>query len=997
MRRLTLTLLGVLAVLNLLAQDRMVAPSQFSTPQSMIDHTQAEQAALQSPGTQTTSPFALGSATAANIVATKIGEASNAFASLSTGVNQITHITGSNFMVATYRNNASICGGASGNYRYSFSTDLGATWDVAAGSAGTCFGYGFMNPAQSQAGRYPNVVAYLPTGETSVDSIDLVYAGWTHDGVGGNPFTRWTGSVVGVINNATTAQPNAPDVAQEDYPMVSTDDEGSTNLVERVSGEYWIPSPVSSTNPAIDGNVNLWKGEFNDNTGVVDWNVAATLDPNHVDPSNIVISNPVMGFGPTGQAGIVAWLGDVVAPAGSPYGSDSTLTIVYSRTGDGGATWGPVEEIPMATYPNLIDSLENFWITVLTNGDTVPASGGAPTTGFDLDVTVDANGNPHLVVLVGSGSVRNEDGSRSALGVYSIYSGFRKFVIDWTPDPSGQWNGIVLGSPATFRGEFTGISLDNYVQASRSEDGTKVFLSWTDTDTTGNFGSNENLQPDLFARAYDVNTGLISDVINWTDGDASWDGQARMPTVDPIALFDGNCLYTVPTMVSEFTDGAATTGYWYFSNIEYDACNDITLTPNFLSDCANSTLAATPSVNQPSCGATDGSIDPAISGGSGPYIYSWSTGATTPTLTGVGPGTYTLLVTDAEGCTVNETFQLQSVNAPTATAVPISDVSCFGAGDGSATFTMSGGTAPYSFDWANGETDSIAMMLPPGTTEVTITDASGCVTFAEATVVEPEELLVDRTTDGQVTCAGDSNGAVSVNVSGGNAPYTYNWDNGATGQSITGLVPGDYLVTVTDANGCETTGLASVEEAVALVPTVSSDFGVLGVNPEAAPGNGTPYNYTITLLSVAGEEPAPFDTTISNSLQSDGIALGGLCAGTYEVVTEDQLGCTAIDTVTIDLGEPCALATSIKGGILRSFNLYPNPTTGVLHVAVELPSTSDVQVEVVNTQGQVVASREAANVPYFNPTFDLSDQAGGIYLLRVSTPQGTETAKVVLK
>ncbi len=1002
-------LVGMLTALGLSAQAQRVVPADA---QEALQAVPLNQEIVERPGPATPSLPPVGTQVVSNITATQIGQATNAFSSLSTGVNQLSHITSANFMVAIYRHDLNTCGGESGHYRYSFSTDLGATWDI--GAAGTdptaCYGYGRLNNAFQETGRFPNVIAHLPTGQTLADSIDLIFTGRHFPLGGGLP---WTGCLFGTVDDATNWVSETNNVVQENYPMASTEDEGSTNLVERVPGEYWVPSSTLSGTPALDGNVNLWKGVYNNTTGVVDWSVATTLTPNSFEPTaadvNRVISNAVMGFSPDGQDGIVAWLGDLAAPAGSPFGSDSALTIVYSRTSDGGNTWGPVEEINMLSYPNLIDSLQSFWINVLTaTGDTVPSSAGVPTTGFDLDLTVDANGNPHVIVLVGSAATNLADGTINFPPTYSIFSGLRKFVIDWTIDPAGDWNGIVLGSPATFRGEFVGISVDPYVQASRSEDGTKVFLSWTDTDTTGNFGTDDNLNPDLFGRMIDVNTSQISPTINWTDGDANWDGAALMPTVDPIALFDGTATYTVPTMVSSFTDGLATTGYWYFSNIAYGN-SSTTLPIDYLSNCFQSTLADAPTVTEPNCGNSDGVINPNITGGVAPFTYSWNTGATSASLTGLNPGTYSYVVTDAEGCSVSGEILLESASPVTATPQVISDISCAGLSDGSAALEMADGTAPYSFVWGNGETDSIATQLPAGTTTVEVTDAAGCVIFAEVAVSEPAALVVDDVTDGVVTCFGDSDGEVSAAASGGTGNLSYSWDDGSTGATVSNLPAGTYEVTVTDENGCTATQNATVAQPAALgpqliaIPAFSPNSGSITIDPTNGPGNGPEYTYTISLDNVLGLPPAdPFDTTFT-SLNPNGEAFIGLCGGTYTVIVEDVKGCLDTGSVTVEASPNayCAQAdttTAINGtkGLSR-FNVYPNPAEGMLQVELELVEMGDLVLEVVNTQGEAVATRRVSRVPSYQTTFDLSHVAGGMYLLRVTTSQGTQSTKVMLR
>jgi hypothetical protein len=998
-----------------LAQTTQIVPKAQIQAKPLVTPRITPEAAIPATTTPTSSPFALGAKTSGMVTATKVGEGPNAFGGLSTATNQITHLPGLGFMSLIHRNNNLICGGQSGQFRYAYSTDLGQTWDVAQGGTGTCYGYGAINPAHTQAGRYPNLFAFLPGGATELDSVRLAYGGWSHNGVGGNTTINWTGNVAGVVSDPAGWLNPTTNVAQEAYPMYLLGglDYGATNMVERLPGEYWMPLVNRDQSSNDEGNIDLWKGLYNSNTGELDWTKEAVISPNHTNTGtngDPVIGSPNMAFGPNGNDGILIWTGDLVS--NNPLGIDSTANLIYTRTSDGGATWDAPEEFDLLAYPNLTERLQSA-LFINAAGDTLPSSTGVGTLSFTSDVVVDANGTPHIIARVATGQINQADGTVSPLGF--IYPTLPKVLVDFTLDNNGDWNGIFLADIACWVGEFTDgsasdgtVLIDVWCQAARSEDGTKIFFSWTDTDTTG-IGGADNLSPDLFGRALDITTMQLTPITDWTDGDPSWDGNVFLPTIAPIALDKGSNVFGVPTMVSEFTDAAQTTGYWYFSDIEYDL-GTATIPVDFLSDCAQSTLAATPTVTAPTCGANDGTINANVSGGVSPYTYAWSTGATTAALSGIGPGTYSVFITDGDGCSVTEDFFIQSANAPVAAEVTVADISCAGQTDGSATFTMTGGSSPYAFAWDNGETDSVATALVAGTTGVTITDANGCVTFAEATITEPVALTIVNTVDGQVTCDGDTDGEVSVTATGGTGTYTYDWDNGTSGQTISGLPANDYVVTVTDQNGCTTTGFATVEAAVSFDPIIAANAlttfpnsGSILIEVANSPGNGAPYTYTITLLGVDGmAATTPYDT-VAVINQPDGFTLDELCGGTYEVVVEDAAGCIQTDTVEVGViagreDLKCDVATAIsQTGLLRLFNVYPNPSTGMLQVEVELPQSDDVRLEVVNTQGQVIASRAATHVPNFAATFDLSDQAGGIYLLRVSTPQGSQTAKFFLQ
>ncbi len=150
------------------------------------------------------------------------------------------------------------------------------------------------------------------------------------------------------------------------------------------------------------------------------------------------------------------------------------------------------------------------------------------------------------------------------------------------------------------------------------------------------------------------------------------------------------------------------------------------------------------------------------------------------------------------------------------------DALCNGAADGSVDLTVSGGTAPFTYAWDNGETTEDISALAAGTYNVTITDANGCTATASAVVGEPT-LLAGSAVATDALCNGAADGTVDLTVSGGTAPFTYAWSNGETTEDISTLAAGTYNVTITDANGCTATASATVNEPI-LAGWISSSY-----------------------------------------------------------------------------------------------------------------------------------------------------------------------------
>src|SRR5690606_26477012 len=200
-------------------------------------------------------------------------------------------------------------------------------------------------------------------------------------------------------------------------------------------------------------------------------------------------------------------------------------------------------------------------------------------------------------------------------------------------------------------------------------------------------------------------------------------------------------------------------------------------------------------------GNNTGEASVIVSGGTMPYEYLWSDGQTTATATQLVAGDYSVLVTDANGCSITQDYTIDEPELLTVT-IDSTNITCFNAANGTATAIVAGGVLPYQYAWSNGETTDMIENLTPGAYTVTITDANGCTATATVIITQPLQLtgFIAQT---NVSCNGGSNGTATANANGGTAPYTYLWSNGLTTQTITGLTAGSYNVTITDVNGCQ--------------------------------------------------------------------------------------------------------------------------------------------------------------------------------------------------
>ncbi len=306
-----------------------------------------------------------------------------------------------------------------------------------------------------------------------------------------------------------------------------------------------------------------------------------------------------------------------------------------------------------------------------------------------------------------------------------------------------------------------------------------------------------------------------------------------------------------------------------------------------------SALSASASSTNVYCnGANDGSASASASGGTAPYSYAWSNGGNTSSINGLGGGSYSVTVTDANGC---QTSSSTSISEPSALSASASsqDVSCNGGSDGSVDLTISGGTAPYSYNWNNGANTEDLSGVGAGSYSATVTDANGCVANANATVTEPSAISLG-TSSTEASCAAATDGSVDLSVSGGTAPYSFNWSNGANTEDLTGVSSGTYSVTVTDANGCNSNTSSNVGALSTLAASATStNVGCNGGNDGSAG------------VSASGGIP-PYTYNWSNGGNTANIS--SLAAGSYNVTVTDAAGCQV--TAGTSVSEPSALSAS---------------------------------------------------------------------------------------
>ena len=309
-------------------------------------------------------------------------------------------------------------------------------------------------------------------------------------------------------------------------------------------------------------------------------------------------------------------------------------------------------------------------------------------------------------------------------------------------------------------------------------------------------------------------------------------------------------------------------------------------------------------VTQANCGGTDGAIDISVSGDFPPFTYAWSSGQTTEDLSNIGAGTYTVFVTDGNGCTDSVSFNLNNISSIN-TLTNVTDVTCSGGADGAIEITTSGGTAPYSFSWNSGQTTEDINGLMAGTYALTITDDNGCQYTEDIAVNTVPGININLVSATNEECSFD-NGAIDISVSGGSGSYGYSWDNGTATQDLSNIGAGSYTITVTDANLC------SAQQSFSIINDVSncSAFCFTNVaveeviNENCGDGNGS---IDVTIMDAT----PPYVVSWSTGATTDDLT--NLNEGVYTITVTDANQCVITQDISVsnDAGNLDVISNSV--------------------------------------------------------------------------------------
>ncbi|HLP13945.1 MAG TPA: choice-of-anchor L domain-containing protein [Flavobacteriales bacterium] len=378
----------------------------------------------------------------------------------------------------------------------------------------------------------------------------------------------------------------------------------------------------------------------------------------------------------------------------------------------------------------------------------------------------------------------------------------------------------------------------------------------------------------------------------------------------------------------------------------------------------------TTTVTPSSCGLANGAINfTAIAGGTPGYSTS-ITGIVGPFVaatlhTGLAAGTYPVAVEDANGCQVTGTATIVDQASPVITAIFTTDPLCFNDCNGIATITATGGTGAlqYVVDGGAPQASNVFNTLCSGAHTIDVIDANGCMDSQGINLVNPAVLGFTSNVV-NLTCFNDFTGSITINATGGTSPYTYSYDGGSTftaASTLGSIAANTYNLEVTDDNGCNVTGTATVNQ-----PAQLTFASVNVVDASCATVCDGTISTVVTGGTVAGVYTYSWAGGIAGPAQPNAT---NVCAGSYLIIVTDDNGCTINTTATVN--EPPAL-------VITSVTVNDALCAGSCDGSVVINCATATQFSAV----------PAGGAPVYGPTNTIGSLCTGSYDIAVTDAAG---------
>lgn len=412
-------------------------------------------------------------------------------------------------------------------------------------------------------------------------------------------------------------------------------------------------------------------------------------------------------------------------------------------------------------------------------------------------------------------------------------------------------------------------------------------------------------------------------------------------------------------------------------------------------------------ITSASCSAaSDGEITTTIYNTDGTVSYSWNNGMTTAQISGLTSGTYYVTATDISGCEVMDSFVVAQTLFDTLISIVAINESCSYMDDGSATVSINGGLAPYTYQWdaaAGNQTSQTATDLASGLYYVTVGDNNGCMAVDSIEIMEPLPLIISISA--QDSLCGSTNSSAFVTVLLGNA-IEYLWSNGTTTSYNEGLSNGNYLVTVTDINDCIAVDSVEISGAMASTLNYTICFGdSMYTEGEYQTVSGV---YSDTLVAVSGCDSVlitnltvfMIDTSIdvdSNVIQayaaadsyqwincSDSLPINGATGDNYEVSQTGEYAVELSQNGCVDTSECVHVILSgiAQNDCSTGLMVFPNPTTD--KVIVDMGKVyKRAEIKIYDESGKLIKSTRIKNQKKVQ--LDMNGLAAGSYILVIES------------
>lgn len=325
-------------------------------------------------------------------------------------------------------------------------------------------------------------------------------------------------------------------------------------------------------------------------------------------------------------------------------------------------------------------------------------------------------------------------------------------------------------------------------------------------------------------------------------------------------------------------------------------------------------------------GGNNGTATVFSSGGTAPYQYQWDDSAnqTTQKALSLTAGTYTVIVSDFNGCTDQASVTVTSPPQILINFINVSGEICAGDCLGQATVDPSGGVGGYQFTWQDPNIPSgvqTATGLCPGSYRVTVQDANGC-TEENQVVIDGAILLDVHFTEVSPSCSGFQDGSIDTEVAGGSTPYQYLWSNGSTDADLQNLPCGQHFLTLTDGAGCVKTYTVNLDcpQTITIASITSQSIQCFGGN-----------NGSIAVIAQGGT--LPYSYQWNDAMSQTTAQAQNLIAGTYTVTISDDNGCSITASETVN--QPSQLQASTTHTNVTCLNLGDGTATAIATGGIE--------------------------------------------------------------